>query len=104
MRLLFAIGFLLFFSGQIQAQNSPDCRSAIPVCADAPIMGRADGRGDIDDFDPEVIRETGCLEKGSVSNANIENNTSWYVFRAGTGGQVGFDIEASNSGRDHYNR
>lgn len=94
MRLLFAIGFLLFFSGQIQAQNSPDCRSAIPVCADAPIMGRADGRGDIDDFDPEVIRETGCLEKGSVSNANIENNTSWYVFRAGTGGQVGFDIEA----------
>ncbi|GGD70718.1 hypothetical protein GCM10011412_05400 [Maribacter cobaltidurans] len=57
-------------------------------------MGLADGGGDIDDFDPEVIRQTGCLEKGSVSSANIENNTSWFVFRAGTGGQVGFDIEA----------
>ncbi|MRI02150.1 T9SS type B sorting domain-containing protein [Kriegella sp. EG-1] len=74
--------------------NSPDCRSAIPVCADTPIMGMADGGGDIDDFDPEVITETGCLEKGSLVNANIENNTAWYVFRAGTGGQVGFDIES----------
>jgi len=78
----------------MQAQNSPDCRTAIPVCADAPIMGYSDGRGDIEDFDPEVITETGCLEKGSVSDANIEHNSSWFVFRAGTGGQVGFDIEA----------
>jgi gliding motility-associated-like protein len=54
----------------------------------------ADGGGDIDDFDPDVIRQTGCLEKGSVSSANIENNTSWYVFRAGTDGQIGFTIEA----------
>lgn len=76
------------------AQNSPDCRTAIPVCADAPILGHADGDGDIDDFDPETITESGCLEKGSVSSANIEHNTSWFVFRAGTGGQVGFDIEA----------
>ncbi len=76
------------------AQNSPDCRSAIPVCADAPIMSFADGSGDIDDFDPDVIRESGCLEKGSVASANIENNTSWYVFRAGTDGQIGFDIQA----------
>jgi gliding motility-associated-like protein len=76
------------------AQNSPDCRTAIPVCADAPIMGTTDGSGDIDDFDPEVITQTGCLEKGSVSSANIENNTGWYVFRAGTDGQIGFDIEA----------
>jgi len=57
-------------------------------------MGFVDGSGDIDDFDPEVIRSTGCLEKGSISSANIENNTAWYVFRAGTGGEVGFDIEA----------
>jgi gliding motility-associated-like protein len=78
----------------LQAQNSPDCRTAIPVCADQPIFGLADGGGDIEDFDPEVITQTGCLEKGSVSSANIENNTSWYVFRAGTGGQVGFDIQA----------
>ncbi|WP_273566152.1 T9SS type B sorting domain-containing protein [Maribacter halichondriae] len=85
---------LLLFSVAATAQNSPDCRSAIPVCADAPIMGFANGSGDIDDFDPETINQTGCLEKGSNSSSNIEHNTAWYVFRAGTGGQVGFDIEA----------
>lgn len=93
-RLIYAIGFLLLVNLGATAQNSPDCRTAIPVCADAPVMGFADGGGDIDDFDPDVIRQTGCLEKGSVSSANIEHNTSWYVFRAGTGGQVGFDIES----------
>ena len=85
---------IVFGFALLSAQNSPDCRSAIPVCADAPITGIADGGGDIDDFDPDVIRQTGCLEKGSVSSANIENNTSWYVFRAGTDGRIGFDIEA----------
>lgn len=96
MRTLFcAIIFFLFCAAfSLKAQNSPDCRTAIPVCADTPITGIADGNGDIDDFDPDVIRQTGCLEKGSVSSANIENNTSWYVFRAGTDGQIGFDIEA----------
>ena len=84
--------FLMYCVGS--AQNSADCRTAIPVCADQPIMGLAGGSGDIDDFDPEVIRQTGCLEKGSLVSANIESNTSWFVFRAGTGGQVGFDIEA----------
>ncbi|MEB8329817.1 T9SS type B sorting domain-containing protein [Flavobacteriaceae bacterium KMM 6897] len=79
------------------AQNSPDCRSAIPVCADAPILSETDGSGDVDDFDPDLIRQSGCLEKGSVASANIENNTSWYVFRAGTDGQIGFDIEALSS-------
>jgi len=85
---------LSVLSANAQTPNSADCRTAIPICADAPIMAFVDGNGDIDDFDPEVIRQTGCLEKGSVSSANIENNTAWYVFRAGTGGQVGFDIEA----------
>jgi gliding motility-associated-like protein len=95
MRTLICVVCCIFLSNTgINAQNSPDCRSAIPVCADAPIMGLADGSGDIDDFDPDAIRQTGCLEKGSVSSANIENNTSWFVFRAGTGGQVGFDLEA----------
>ncbi|MDT0622265.1 T9SS type B sorting domain-containing protein [Croceitalea vernalis] len=96
MRTLFCAINLFFFCAifSLQAQNAPDCRTAIPVCADAPIMGTADGNGDIDDFDPDVIRQTGCLEKGSVSSANIENNTSWYVFRAGTDGQIGFNIEA----------
>ncbi len=79
---------------ELNAQNSGDCRTAIPVCADMPILSNTDGSGDIDDFDPMVITQTGCLEKGSVASANIENNTSWYVFRAGTDGQIGFDIEA----------
>ena len=95
MRALFSaicVFFLTFITAS--AQNSPDCRTAIPVCADAPIMGVTDGSGDIDDFDPEVITQTGCLEKGSVSSANIENNSGWFVFRAGTDGQIGFDIEA----------
>ena len=95
MRPLIAIlTVFLFCHISVVAQNAPDCRTAIPVCADAPITGLADGSGDIDDFDPDVIRQSGCLEKGSVSSANIENNTSWYVFRAGTDGQIGFDIEA----------
>ncbi|MFS4456100.1 T9SS type B sorting domain-containing protein [Maribacter sp. 2304DJ31-5] len=95
MRTFLCIVLCLFlYVQETKAQNSPDCRTAIPVCADQPIMGLADGSGDIDDFDPNVITRSGCLEKGSVSSANIENNTSWYVFRAGTGGQVGFDIES----------
>ncbi|WP_422348752.1 T9SS type B sorting domain-containing protein [Flagellimonas sp.] len=85
--------FLLSFN-VATSQNSPDCRTAIPICADMPINSLTDGSGDIDDFDPMVITQSGCLEKGSVASANIENNTSWYVFRAGTDGQIGFDIEA----------
>ncbi|MCO5725894.1 T9SS type B sorting domain-containing protein [Robiginitalea marina] len=91
--LLFILIFVVFAQAA-KAQNSPDCRSAIPVCADSVMTWVADGSGVIDDFDPDVIRQTGCLEKGSVSSANIENNTSWFVFRAGTDGQIGFDIEA----------
>src|SRR6056297_186343 len=94
MRALFSAICCFFLFQVVSAQNSPDCRTAIPVCADAPILGTTDGSGDIGDFDPEVITQTGCLEKGSVSSANIENNTEWYVFRAGTDGQIGFDIEA----------
>ncbi|MGO4918121.1 T9SS type B sorting domain-containing protein [Maribacter spongiicola] len=92
--LLCSICCLFLFYWNLTAQNSADCRTAIPVCADQPIMGIAGGTGDVDDFDPDVILQTGCLEKGSLSSANIEFNTSWFVFRAGTGGQVGFDIEA----------
>jgi hypothetical protein len=50
----------------VRAQNSPDCRSAIPVCADTTIVAFADGGGDIDDFDPDVITQTGCLEKAAL--------------------------------------
>ena len=98
MRTLFcAIPCLFLLGFQLNAQNSPDCRTAIPICADARIDGVVDGSGDIDDFDPDVIRQIGCLEKGSVISDNIENNTAWYVFRAGTDGQIGFHIEARGS-------
>ncbi|UOY05441.1 T9SS type B sorting domain-containing protein [Muricauda sp. SCSIO 64092] len=98
MRTLFCAISCLFVMGfHLNAQNSPDCRTAIPICADATIDGVVDGGGDVDDFDPDVIRQTGCLEKGSVISANIENNTAWYVFRAGTDGQIGFHIEALGS-------
>lgn len=93
--------FLLFFTVMGYAQtssNSGDCRSAIPVCADAPISVLVDGGGAIDDFDPDDIRQTGCLEKGSISSANIENNTSWFAFRALTNGRIGFDIQSEPVG------
>lgn len=95
MRTLFYSTSLWFlFTFFAFGQSSGDCRTAIPVCADAPILSTVDGSGALDDFDPETVRETGCLEKGSVSSANIENSSAWYVFRAGTDGQIGFDIEA----------
>ncbi|GMN10810.1 hypothetical protein MTsPCn9_30250 [Croceitalea sp. MTPC9] len=96
--LLSATCFLFLFCIGLNAQtaNSGDCRTAIPVCADGmPIMPFVDGSGDIRDFDTDdSLLPSGCLEKGSVASADIENNTSWYVFRAGTDGQLGFDIEA----------
>lgn len=91
--LIFLLVFLLIVR-EGMAQNAPDCRSAIPVCADSVMTFIADGSGDVDDFDPDVILQSGCLEKGSVASANIENNTSWFVFRAGTDGQFGFDLQA----------
>ena len=56
--LLCSISCLFLFIWNVSAQNSADCRTAIPVCADQPIMGLAGGSGDIDDFDPEVITQT----------------------------------------------
>ncbi len=77
----------------LQAQNSGDCRTAIPVCADnQPITFIVDGSGNINDFGDDDNRPSGCLEKGSNSSLELENNTSWIVFRAGTAGQIGFDI------------
>jgi gliding motility-associated-like protein len=83
----------------VHGQNSPDCFTPIPICADAPYAGLADGGG-AEDFDPNVITQIGCLEKGSSNNANIENNSSWYVFRASQDGTIGFDIEALSNSAD----
>jgi len=95
MRTLLAFCCLSLFVITLHAQNSGDCRTAIPVCADVlPITFVVDGSGDIDDFGDDDFRPSGCLEKGSNSAANLENNTSWIAFRAGTDGQIGFDIRA----------
>ena len=94
---------LLLFSLSITAQSntSADCRTAVPICADGEvILPFVDGSGDIDDFgDRDDFNDadsyaSGCLVKGSNSAANLENNTTWFVFRAGTGGQVGFNIKS----------
>lgn len=91
--LAFCCTFIVVLS--LHAQNSGDCRTAIPVCADVlPITFIVDGSGDIDDFGDDDFRASGCLEKGSNSAANLENNTSWIAFRAGTDGQIGFDIKS----------
>ena len=99
--LLKILFFLLLFTTLSFAQttsNSGDCRTTIPICGDAPISVSVDGSGAIDDFDPDNIRQTGCLEKGSISSANIEHNTSWFAFRALTSGRIGFDIESLGVG------
>lgn len=92
---------LTSFFANAQSNNSADCRTAIPVCADGEvILPFVDGLGDIDDFGnrddfPDAdAYASGCLVKGSNANANLENNTSWFVFRAGTGGEVGFNIKS----------
>jgi len=99
--LLKILFFLLLFTTLSFAQttsNSGDCRTTIPICGDVPISVSVDGSGAIDDFDPDNIRQTGCLEKGSISSANIEHNTSWFAFRALTSGRIGFDIESLGVG------
>ncbi len=104
MRTLFCVLCCFLFASFFvngQSNNSADCRTAIPICADGEvILPFVDGSGDIDDFgdrddfaDAEAYA-SGCLVKGSNSNANLENNTAWFVFRAGTGGQVGFNIQS----------
>ncbi|MCV6628244.1 MAG: T9SS type B sorting domain-containing protein [Flavobacteriaceae bacterium] len=98
----FCVLLFVFIHSVIAAQSavSADCLFAVPICADVPTLGEANGSGDVDDFDPDVITESGCLEKGSIGSANIEHNTAWYMFRAGADGLVGFDIEALSTTAD----
>lgn len=96
-KLLFSICCCSFlFIWKTNAQNSPDCRTAVPICADGQYPNfQANGSGDVDDWDPEFINAIGCLERGGLgTQGNIENNSSWYVFRAGVDGQLGFNIES----------
>ena len=41
---MLTLSFLIGLTS-INAQNSADCRSAIPVCADVPLMSEANGAG-----------------------------------------------------------
>lgn len=80
---------MLLFLGSLAsfAQVAPDCANAIPICNNTPINGGTNGFG-IDDFNG--ASETGCLER-TLSGA-IESNSTWYRFRTGESGQLGFNI------------
>ncbi len=71
----------------LDAQVSPDCATAIPICSNTPVTGGVEGYG-LDDFDD--ADRTGCLEP-SLSGY-IESNSAWYRFRTGASGQLGFNI------------
>jgi len=80
---------LLLFLGTTQmfAQISPDCANAIPICTNTPLNGGTNGFG-IDDF--AGAAESGCLEK--TLSGSIESNSTWYRFKTGATGQLGFNI------------
>lgn len=79
--------WLLLGSLGLQAQVSPDCGTAVPICSDTPVNGGTSGYG-ADDFGG--AGQTGCLET-SLSGF-IESNSAWYRFRTGAAGQLGFNI------------
>ena len=96
---LFATTLFSFFCFMAVAQvTAPDCNPAIPVCAaNGPIIGFVDGMGD-DDFNAAF--NSGCLFKGGLAVATIENNSAWYRIRAGGTGQLGFNIEFLSPNED----
>lgn len=71
----------------LQAQISPDCLNAIPICNDTPVNGGTLGYGS-DDFNGAAT--SGCLEQ--TTTGSIESNSAWYRFRTGASGQLGFVI------------
>lgn len=79
--------WLLLGSLGLQAQVSPDCGTAVPICSDTPVNGGTSGFG-ADDF--SGAGQSGCLET-SLSGF-IESNSAWYRFRTGAAGQLGFNI------------
>ena len=80
-------GWLLWGGLGLQAQISPDCGTAIPICNNTPVNAGTSGYG-ADDFGGASA--TGCLET-SLSGF-IESNSAWYRFRTGAAGQLGFNI------------
>jgi gliding motility-associated-like protein len=91
-RILPIFCLLMFGCISLFAQiTSPDCLPAIPICAaNGPVTGFVDGPGD-DDFNEAF--NSGCLFKGGLAVATIENNSAWYRIKAGGTGQLGFNIQ-----------
>ncbi len=73
-------------------QVAPDCVDAIPICNNTPINGGTSGFG-IDDFNGAA--QTGCLER--TTSGAIESNSTWYRFKTGASGQLGFNIGFDSS-------
>ena len=71
----------------LQAQVSPNCDTAIPICNSTPVNAGTQGYG-ADDFNGAF--SSGCLEQ-TVTGA-IESNSAWYRFRTAASGQLGFNI------------
>ncbi|NNE76305.1 MAG: hypothetical protein HKN31_04450, partial [Pricia sp.] len=85
--------YALFFMGIVaNAQVSPDCGNAVPICNDTPVNGGTMGLG-IDDFHGSST--SGCLEQ--ALSGSIESNSAWYRFRTGASGQLGFNIGIDTS-------
>ena len=68
------------------AQVSPDCSTAIPICNNTPVNGKVNGFG-IDDFNGSSV--SGCIANAT---GTVESNSSWYRFKIGENGQLGFNI------------
>ncbi len=81
----FSILFLLVYF-RLNAQVSPDCSNAIPICNNTPINGGTNGYG-LDDFNGASV--TGCIAQAT---APIESNSAWYRFITGESGQLGINI------------
>ncbi|MEE9361529.1 MAG: T9SS type B sorting domain-containing protein [Cellulophaga sp.] len=82
--------FLIFQIGGMSvgfSQVSQDCSEAVPICRNTPVNGGTNGYG-IDDFNG--ADRTGCIV--APTDKTIESNSSWYKFRTGASGQLGFNI------------
>ena len=80
--------FCMVSGGNLLAQISADCSTAIPICSNTPVNSGTDGYS-IDDF--QGAASSGCLER--TSTGAIESNSAWYRFRTGAAGQLGFNIQ-----------
>lgn len=77
----------LILSNFLQAQVSPDCGAAVPICSNTPVNG---GTSDFGNDDFNGASSSGCLEQ--TPSGSIESNGAWYHFRTSSSGQLGINI------------